>query len=54
MGRKVKKVKAYTRKWEKEANILARLYCPTIKPCIDCGHPVIIGYCCETCGSVKP
>jgi len=52
--RKVRKIKAYTPKWEKMANILARTYCPPIKACKECGYPVIIGYCCETCGSNNP
>lgn len=43
-----------TRKWEKEANELARGYCPQIHSCKDCGHPVIEGYCCGTCGSTNP
>jgi hypothetical protein len=49
-----KKIKAYTPRWEKEANNLARVYCPTIRPCKDCGHPVINGYCCVFCNSVNP
>jgi hypothetical protein len=51
---KVRKIKAYTPRWEKEANNLARVYCPTIRPCKDCGHPVINGYCCVFCNSVNP
>jgi hypothetical protein len=52
--RKVRKIEAYTPRWEKEANNLARGYCPTIRPCKDCGHPVISGYCCDFCNSVNP
>ena len=52
--RKVRKIEAHTPKWEKMANNLARGYCPAIRPCRECGYPVINGYCCETCGSVSP
>jgi hypothetical protein len=38
----------------KEADALARSYCPVMHPCKDCGHPVIKGYCCETCGCDDP
>lgn len=51
--RKVRKIEPYTRKWEKLANELARTY-QQIKPCRDCGHPVLDGYCCQTCGSSNP
>lgn len=51
--RKIKKIKPYTRKWEKMANELARAY-QTIIACKDCGHPVLEGYCCTYCGSSSP
>ena len=40
--------------YEKLANQLARDFCPVIKPCKECDHPVINGYCCTFCGSVEP
>ena len=49
-----RKMIPYTEKWEKEANALARSWCWNIKPCRDCGHPVMDGYCCGTCGSTNP
>ena len=52
--RKIRKIKSNTLKWEKLANLLARSYCPTIYACKECGYPVIVGYCCETCGSNSP
>lgn len=52
--RKVRKVKPYTRTWEKEATELAVSWCPPIHPCKDCGHPVIEGYCCSFCKSSMP
>ncbi len=51
--RKVRKIEPYTRKWEKLANELARTY-QQIKPCRDCGYPVLDGYFCQTCGSSNP
>ena len=53
MEKKVRKIKPYTPKWEKLANELARTIMD-IKPCRDCGYPVLKGYCCETCGSKNP
>jgi len=50
---KVRKIKPYTKKWEKLADELARSLVP-IKPCRDCGYPVIDRYCCDTCGSNLP
>jgi len=53
--RKVRKIKPHTRNWDKMANELARGFAPTIKPCKECGYPVITGYCCEIgCGSNCP
>ena len=40
--------------WDKEANNLARCYCPEIKACRHCNHPVVSGYCCSSCGSGTP
>lgn len=51
--RKIRKIKPYTRNWEKLANELARCY-QTIVPCSHCGYPVMHGYCCETCKSNNP
>jgi hypothetical protein len=51
--RKLKKIEPYTRKWEKMANELARTY-QQIRPCNDCGRPVLEGYCCQFCGSNNP
>jgi hypothetical protein len=50
---KVTKIKPYTKKWEKEADSLAR-GCIDIKPCQHCGHPVVKGYCCMICGTSEP
>jgi len=50
---KIRKIEPYTKKWEKLANELARIYRP-IKPCKHCGYPVLEGYCCQTCGSDNP
>lgn len=50
---KVKKIDPDSPKWERLANKLAR-NTVFIKPCKDCGYPVIDGYCCNTCGSVMP
>lgn len=52
--RKPRKMKPYTKEWERLANIEARLFAPTIKPCRDCGGPCIHGYCCTRCGSINP
>ena len=49
----VKKIKPYSTEWEREANNLARTFM-SIYPCHECGHPVIDGYCCATCGSRNP
>jgi len=51
--KKIKKIEPYTIKWEKLANALARSWV-IIKPCRECGYPVISGYCCGTCNSVNP
>ena len=51
--RKVRKIEPYTNKWERLANQLARIW-TTIKPCRECGYPVVDGYCCQTCGSTNP
>ncbi len=50
---KTKKMTPYTPEWERLANAEARNYV-TIKPCRDCGGPVIDGYCCNHCDSVLP
>jgi hypothetical protein len=50
----MRKIEPYTPRWEKEANRLARDYCPSILACKKCGHPVIDGYCCDSCGTNEP
>lgn len=50
---KWKRIKPYTKNWERRANALARSAI-TIHPCRHCGHPVISGYCCTICGSGDP
>jgi hypothetical protein len=50
----VKDIEPYSDKWEKEANQIARDFCPTIYPCKKCNHPVANGYCCRYCGSTNP
>jgi hypothetical protein len=47
-------VKPYSEEWEKEANNLARSFCPTIYPCSTCKHPVVSGYCCTYCLTSMP
>jgi hypothetical protein len=51
--RKPKKIEPNTKVWEKMANELARTYLD-IRPCRDCGRPVINGYCCTYCNSNNP
>lgn len=51
---KPRKMKSYTKAWEKLADNEARNYCPEIRPCTDCGAPVIKGYCCWRCNSSNP
>jgi len=51
---KIKKIKPYTARWEREANKVARTYAPEIYPCETCGYPVATGYCCGYCGSCDP
>jgi len=50
---KIRKIKPFTRKWEKLADELARSICD-IHPCRHCGYPVLKGYCCGTCKSNNP
>lgn len=40
--------------YQREANRLARDFCPRIHPCAKCSHPVVSGYCCTTCGDPDP
>lgn len=49
-----KKLDPNGRQYKGEEAELAFSYCPTIYPCVECGHPVIKGYCCTTCGCVNP
>lgn len=57
MGEILKKIwksmKPYTNEWERAANALARSAISIIA-CRHCGHPVVNGYCCQTCGSGDP
>jgi hypothetical protein len=50
---KVKRMIPYTQHWERLANARARDYV-SLYPCVDCGGPVIWGYCCTRCGSTNP
>lgn len=43
------RMKEGSKQYNKEAIELA-LSRVDIAPCIDCGHPVIKGYCCGSCG----
>lgn len=52
--KKPKKIESNTAEWKRLANQLARDFCPPIRPCHDCGGPVVDGYCCTRCGSVLP
>jgi len=51
---KIKKLKPHTPWWEREAGKVARNFVSPMKPCRDCGYPVIDGYCCTRCGSSLP
>ena len=42
------------KKYEKQKAKLAFDFCPPIKPCVECGHPYVEGYCCQGCGSSTP
>ncbi len=52
---KFKKIKDpyNSRTYEREAVELALSWID-MKPCRHCGHPVVKGYCCGTCGSGNP
>ena len=54
-----KKTKKYpheygSEEWHRDAGREAISFCPGVKPCRDCGAPVIRGYCCTYCRSVNP
>lgn len=51
--RKIKKMKPYTQEWHKAAYALL-CSALNVRPCRDCGYPVIEGYCCNRCGSTNP
>lgn len=53
-NRKPRKMEPYTPAWERLADQEARNFAPEIKPCRDCGGPVVSGYCCDRCGSTLP
>jgi len=48
------KIDRLSEQWRSEANMLARDFCPPIRPCNTCGHPVVKGYCCTFCGETNP
>jgi hypothetical protein len=52
--RKIRRIDPNGRKWQRLAIKMAVDFCPRIYACIHCSYPVILGYCCETCGSVDP
>lgn len=51
---KPKPIKLYGRKWNKEAQSLARDFAPQIYQCKKCTHPVAYGYRCTFCGDSNP
>ncbi len=44
----------YSDEWDAAAGRLAISFSPGVKPCRDCGAPVVRGYCCTYCGSEEP
>lgn len=52
-GDNMTKMKENSKAYDREAANLA-LSVVEIKPCVYCGHPVIDGYCCNSCGSDSP
>ena len=40
--------------FNRQANALARSFCPDIHECKKCGSPYIDGYCCDSCGDGCP
>lgn len=52
-GSKLTKRKPYTSTWHTDAYNLLKCY-QSIAPCGECGHPVVEGYCCGTCGTGTP
>ena len=54
MPARPRKMKPYTRRWERLANAEARSFAPTIYACRKCGYPVVTGYCCTNCRDVNP
>lgn len=52
--RKPRKMKPYTARWESMAAAVAYGFAPQIYPCVECGGPVAMGYCCSRCGSDDP
>jgi len=53
MIRKIKDPES-SRIYQQEAIDLAFSFCPMIYPCAKCGHPVVTGYCCSSCGTSEP
>ncbi len=51
---KIKKIEYLSEEYNREVNRLARDFCPPIRPCHTCGHPVVSGYCCTFCGETNP
>lgn len=53
-NKKINKIEPYTDEWYEERSAVACNFCPPIYPCKKCGHPVVLGYCCEFCGTGSP
>ncbi len=51
---KIKRLKAGSRAWIKEATQVAILYAPIIYPCGKCNYPVVDGYVCINCNDSAP
>ena len=54
MKKKPRPIKEYGPTWHKLANQLCWNYAPNVITCVDCGYPVLEGYCCQFCGSSDP
>lgn len=49
--KKEKKLRPFSRAWQKAADELALSYAPKVGACYQCGQPTLAGYCCPYCGS---
>lgn len=54
MKHNIRRIEPYTPHWHKLMRDVAETYAPEIYPCGTCGHPVVSGYCCNTCQSANP